>query len=69
MTATRQHRRLKFSSCWAADVGGAETDVEPEPDGGDSACWLDQVCPECGRMIESDDHPCNSAPPPAFESH
>lgn len=23
-----------------------------EPEGGDAACWLDLVCPECGRMWE-----------------
>jgi len=24
----------------------------PEPEGGDPACWLDQVCPACGRITE-----------------
>ncbi|WP_222195195.1 hypothetical protein [Modestobacter italicus] len=24
----------------------------PEPVGGDPACWLDQVCPACGRLTE-----------------
>jgi hypothetical protein len=23
-----------------------------EPEGGDPACWLDQVCPACGRLSE-----------------
>ena len=23
-----------------------------EPEGGDPACWLDQVCPACGRLTE-----------------
>ncbi|MGH3094636.1 MAG: hypothetical protein ACRDMV_01385 [Streptosporangiales bacterium] len=22
----------------------------PEPEGGDAACWLNRVCPECGRL-------------------
>jgi hypothetical protein len=26
-------------------------DEEPEePRGGDPACWLDRVCPQCGRL-------------------
>jgi rubrerythrin len=24
----------------------------PADDGGDPACWLGQVCPECGRFTE-----------------
>lgn len=27
-------------------------DFEPEPEGGDPACWLNRVCPECGRLAE-----------------
>ena len=23
-----------------------------EPEGGDPACWADQVCPACGRLTE-----------------
>jgi hypothetical protein len=23
-----------------------------EPEGGDPACWVDQVCPACGRLTE-----------------
>ena len=27
----------------------------PEPeDGGDPACWLARVCPECGRLADED---------------
>lgn len=22
----------------------------PEPEGGDPACWLNRVCPDCGRL-------------------
>lgn len=25
-----------------------------EREGGDPACWLGQVCPECGRFTEQD---------------
>ncbi|OEV05169.1 hypothetical protein [Streptomyces oceani] len=24
-----------------------------ESEGGESACWLDRVCPECGRLAEA----------------
>jgi hypothetical protein len=31
-----------------------------EPEGGDPACWLDHVCPDCGRCVERDgDHEPN----------
>lgn len=33
-------------------MGGVEDMV---PSGGDSACWLDQVCPECGALPEGHD--------------
>ncbi|MGY1857634.1 hypothetical protein [Modestobacter sp. SYSU DS0290] len=23
-----------------------------EPEGGDPVCWLDRVCPDCGRLAE-----------------
>lgn len=26
-----------------------------EPEGGDPACWLERVCPQCGAMIEGPD--------------
>ncbi|MGF3056854.1 hypothetical protein [Microbacterium sp. YY-01] len=26
--------------------------------GGDSACWLSQLCPHCGAMIEDADGQC-----------
>jgi uncharacterized protein len=36
-----------------------------EPQGGDPACWLDQVCERCGRFVERpDDHECAPASPP-----
>lgn len=25
--------------------------TEQEPIGGDPACWLEQVCPECGAFV------------------
>lgn len=40
------------------------SDRSPGPDlGGDSACWLNRVCPECGRFatdeaLEKDDSRC-----------
>ncbi|GAB4079589.1 hypothetical protein GCU67_02615 [Modestobacter muralis] len=27
-------------------------DPAAESEGGDPACWLDQVCPACGRLTE-----------------
>ena len=31
---------------------GTEAAGAPEPEGGDPACWLDRVCPACGRLTE-----------------
>ncbi|WP_255446909.1 hypothetical protein [Diaminobutyricimonas sp. LJ205] len=31
-------------------------------DAGDPVCWLDQVCPDCGRMIERTRHVCEPVP-------
>jgi hypothetical protein len=28
------------------------------PDGGDAACWLSEVCPDCGALNESPTGPC-----------
>lgn len=28
------------------------------PDGGDAACWLSEVCAECGALNESPTGPC-----------
>ncbi|WP_326794359.1 hypothetical protein OG946_01650 [Streptomyces sp. NBC_01808] len=30
-----------------AATGGAE------PEGGESVCWLERVCPECGRLADA----------------
>jgi hypothetical protein len=31
-----------------------------EPEGGDPACWLDRVCPECGSFLDDDaPHGCD----------
>jgi hypothetical protein len=27
---------------------------EPVEDGGDPACWLRRVCPDCGRLADED---------------
>jgi hypothetical protein len=27
--------------------------------GGDDACWLDRVCPECGLVLERTEHVCD----------
>jgi uncharacterized OB-fold protein len=37
------------------------TDVPPPvrgPDGGDAACWLSEVCPDCGALNETPTGPC-----------
>ena len=40
----------------AGDLG------EPEDMGGDPACWLDRVCPECGGFMEDEaGHECRPA--------
>ncbi len=31
------------------------TDVETDDEGGDPACWLSRVCPDCGLL--ADDEP------------
>jgi rubrerythrin len=38
-------------------AGVVERDEGDERDeqGGDPACWLDRVCAECGRLVESGD--------------
>ena len=39
-------------------AGGGDDRGQPgPPDGGDPACWLGRVCPECGRL--------DDGPPPA----
>ncbi|MDI2098802.1 hypothetical protein [Ruicaihuangia caeni] len=37
------------------------SDAEYETDAGDPACWLDLVCPACGRVIEEYPHECLAA--------
>lgn len=35
------------------DDAAQRSRTDPEADrGGDSACWLRRVCPECGAMVE-----------------
>ncbi|MET9612538.1 hypothetical protein [Kitasatospora indigofera] len=36
----------------AEEAGAARTGV-PEPDGGEAACWLNRVCPECDAVLDS----------------
>lgn len=38
------------------EPAGQQQPTRPRPDteGGDPACWLGQVCPECGRFSEQD---------------
>ncbi|WP_344415033.1 hypothetical protein [Amycolatopsis minnesotensis] len=31
---------------------------EEAPQGGDPVCWLDRVCPECGRFAEGNSPRC-----------
>jgi ribosomal protein S27AE len=33
---------------------GADPAVAPEDLGGDPVCWLNRVCPECGRFAEGE---------------
>ncbi len=33
---------------------GPERDTAPPDEGGDPACWLNRVCPACGRLVEED---------------
>jgi hypothetical protein len=41
----------------AAGDGGDRRRPQPGDDGGDPACWVDRVCPACGRL--------DDGPPPA----
>jgi hypothetical protein len=36
--------------CRACDEEAAETE------GGDPACWVDRVCPECGAIVGGNNH-------------
>ncbi len=39
--------------------------AEEDPQGGDPACWLDRVCPECGSFVdEGVVHSCPEPPTP-----
>lgn len=32
-----------------------------EPEGGEAACWLDRVCPDCGAFLDDDGpHRCDA---------
>ena len=31
--------------------------AENTPEGGESVCWLDRVCPDCGLLVEDVDLP------------
>jgi rubrerythrin len=33
-------------------TGASDEPDRPADEGGDPACWLGQVCPECGRILE-----------------
>jgi ribosomal protein S27AE len=41
------------------DGGASATTPEPAatgtagPEGGESVCWLERVCPECGRLADT----------------
>ena len=36
----------------AADQPGAAAEEHDAEEGGDAACWLDRVCPDCGAFVE-----------------
>ena len=40
------------------DDGSGDDAAEPLP-GGDPACWLHQVCDNCGVLVENDEHDCS----------
>ena len=43
--------------------GADRVGYEDEPEGGDPACWLDRVCPECGMFLEEGvAHSCGLGP-------
>jgi DNA-binding MarR family transcriptional regulator len=44
----------EFATALAGDGAEAERRRPAEPEGGDPACWLQRVCPACGRMAEED---------------
>jgi hypothetical protein len=40
-------------------LGGMTSEPRPDDEGGDAACWLDRVCPDCGAFVERDQpHDC-----------
>ncbi|WP_179206610.1 hypothetical protein [Microbacterium esteraromaticum] len=36
----------------------SQHDHTPDDQGGDPACWLSQVCPECGALLDDLAAPC-----------
>ncbi len=41
----------------AVGEGSART-MDDDDLGGDSACWLAKVCPECGALLDDISQPC-----------
>ncbi|MFC9790177.1 hypothetical protein [Rhodococcus sp. NPDC127528] len=52
---------------------GAEPAERPDHEhdlGGDAACWLDRVCPDCGAFLpDGPDHGCPRCALPAAPEH
>ncbi|MFF0728312.1 hypothetical protein [Streptomyces sp. NPDC004134] len=36
-----------------ATTDGPAATGAAEPEGGESVCWLERVCPECGRLADT----------------
>lgn len=54
-TATEVQLQVERAPCPAGSMDDPAPPEPPEDDpGGDDACWLDRVCPECGAMRDAD---------------
>jgi rubrerythrin len=53
--AILQPHRQEIGVSAVEEPGSRPADqLPPDDEGGDPACWLRRVCPECGRLADED---------------